>query len=50
LYPNILLHSAASEDWDHCRLLFGLKDNKAGKRCFHFEAFWPKLNGFLEAV
>jgi hypothetical protein len=28
----------------------GLKDNKTGKRRFHFEAFWPRLDGFLEGV
>jgi hypothetical protein len=31
-------------------LLFGMRDNKAGKRRFHFEAFWPKLEGFHEVV
>jgi hypothetical protein len=50
LYPNVLLQSAASEDSDHCPLLLGQKDIKRGKRRFHFEAFWPKLDGFLEAV
>jgi hypothetical protein len=50
LYPNVLLQSAASNDSDHCPLLLGLQDNKAGKRRFHFESFWPKLEGFHEAV
>jgi hypothetical protein len=50
LYPNVLVQSAASEDSDHCPLLLGLKDIKPGRRCFHFEAFWPKIDGFLEAV
>jgi hypothetical protein len=50
LYPNVLLQSAASEDSDHCPLLLGLKDIKPGRKCFHFEAFWPKIDGFLEAV
>jgi exonuclease III len=50
LYPNVLLQSAASHDSDHCPLLLGLKDNRAGKRRFHFEAFWPKLDGFQDAV
>jgi hypothetical protein len=43
--PNVLLQSAATSDSDHCPLLLGLKDNKVGKRRFHFEAFWPKLEG-----
>jgi hypothetical protein len=46
----MLLQSAASEDSDHCPLLLGLKDNMTGKRRFYFEVFWPKLDGFLEAV
>jgi hypothetical protein len=31
-------------------LLLGLKDIKPGRKRFHFEAFWPKIDGFLEAV
>jgi hypothetical protein len=50
LFHNTLLQSAASYDSDHCPLLLGLKDNKPGKRRFHFEAFWPKVEGFHEAV
>lgn len=50
LFPNCLLQSMASEDSDHCPLLLGLHDNKTGKRRFHFESFWPKLEGFQDAV
>jgi hypothetical protein len=50
LYPNVLLQSAALEDSDHCPLLLGLNDVKPGRKRFHFEAFWPKIDGFLEAV
>jgi exonuclease III len=50
IYPNAFLQSAAKFDSDRCQLLLGLKDNKVGKRRFHFEAFWPKLEGFHEAV
>jgi hypothetical protein len=51
LYPNSLLQSVASDDSDHCSLLLlGLKDNRAGKRRFHFESYLPKLEGFQEAV
>jgi endonuclease/exonuclease/phosphatase family metal-dependent hydrolase len=32
IYPNVLLQSAASFDSNHCPLLLGLKDSKAGKR------------------
>lgn len=31
LFPNCLLQSMASEDSDHCPLLLGLNDNKAGR-------------------
>jgi hypothetical protein len=49
-FPNVLLQSTASHDSGHCPLILGLHDNKSGKRRFHFEAFWPKLEGFYEAV
>lgn len=50
LFPNCLLQSMATDDSDHCPLLLGLHDNKTGRRRFHFESFWPKLEGFHEAV
>ena len=50
-FPNCLLQSLASDDSDHCPLLLGLRDNNTqGRRRFHFESFWPKLDGFQEAV
>jgi exonuclease III len=45
-FPNCLLQSLASDDSDHCPLLLGLWDNAPGHRRFHFESFWPKLDGF----
>jgi hypothetical protein len=50
IYPNVLLQSVVSFDSDYCPLPLGLKDNKVGKRRFHFEAFWPTLEGFHGAV
>jgi len=50
LFPYCLLQSMASEDSDHCPLLLGLQDNKSGRRRFHFEAFWTKLEGFQETI
>jgi hypothetical protein len=50
LYPDYLLQSAASDDSDHCPLLLGLKDNIHGKRRFHFKPFWPRFDGFQDAV
>jgi hypothetical protein len=49
-FPNSLLQSAASVDSDHCPLILGLKDGCPGKRRFHFEVFWPKFDGFQQAV
>jgi hypothetical protein len=50
LFPNVLLQSASSHDSDHCPLLLGLNENMSGKRRFHFEAFWPKIEGFHEVI
>jgi hypothetical protein len=50
LFPNHLLQSAASEDSDHCPLILGLNSMCSGKRQFHFESFWPKLEGFQDVV
>lgn len=50
LYPNCLLQSGATEDSDHCPLLLGLNVIKSGKIRFHFESFWPQLEGFQDAV
>ena len=50
LFSNCLLQFAASDDSDHCPLILGMNDIKPGKRRFHFESFWPKLDGFQEAV
>jgi hypothetical protein len=50
LFPNCLLRSSASQDSDHCPLILGLQDVKQGKKRFHFEPFWLKLDGFQEAV
>jgi hypothetical protein len=49
-FPNCLLNSASSDDSDHCPLILGLKGSHQGKRRFHFESFWPKFDGFHEAV
>jgi hypothetical protein len=51
LFLNSLLQRSASNDSDHCPLLLGLNDNSmAGRRRFYFESFWPKFDGFLEAI
>jgi hypothetical protein len=49
-FLGYLLNNAASDDSDHYLLVLGLKDNQQGKRIFHFESFWPKFEGFHDAV
>lgn len=49
-FPDSILQSAATNDSDHCPLILGLRDNKPGKKRFQFEAFWPRFDGFQEAV
>ena len=49
-FPGCLLQCAASNDSDHCPLILGLQDIIGCKKRFHFEAFWPSLDGFLEVV
>jgi hypothetical protein len=50
LYPNCSLQSLATNDSVRCPLYLGLKDNFSGTKRFHFEAFWPQLQGFQEVV
>jgi hypothetical protein len=50
IFPNCILQSQASEVSDHCPLLLGLREGVPGKRRFHFESFWTKLDGFHDAV
>lgn len=50
IFPDYLLQSAATMISDHCPLILGLRDNTRGKQRFHFESFWPKLDGFLHVV
>jgi hypothetical protein len=45
-----VLQSSALDISDHYLLLLGLQEFTMGKRRFHFENFWPNLDGFMEAV
>jgi endonuclease/exonuclease/phosphatase family metal-dependent hydrolase len=49
LFPNND-HSLASICSDHAPLLLCTNSQFWGKKRFHFQAFWLKLIGFLEAV
>jgi hypothetical protein len=50
VFPDSALQSTASVVSDHCPLVLGMKVCTSGKRHFHFESFWPKVPGFLDAV
>jgi len=50
IFPDAVLQSATAGVSDHCLLLLGLHVCPRGKRRFHFESFWPKMPGFLDAV
>ena len=50
IYADNVLQSHATEMSDHCPLILGLREGIVGKKRFHFESFWLKLEGFLEAV
>ena len=49
-YPSSLLSAMSSSVSDHCPLILNLAvEMKKGRR-FHFESFWPKVEGFLDTV
>lgn len=50
IFPDAVLQSTASVVSDHCPLVLGMQVASAGKLRFHFESFWTKLPGFMDAV
>lgn len=50
LFLDSLLQSTAAGTSDYCPLLLSLRNGMRGKRQFHFEGFWPKLDGFQDTV
>jgi len=50
IFPDAVLQSTTAGVSDHCPLILGLKVSTTGKRRFHFESFWTKIPGFLDAV
>jgi hypothetical protein len=50
IYMESVLQTLATEMSDHCPLILGLREGILGKKCFHFESFWKRLDGFLESV
>jgi hypothetical protein len=50
IYNESVLQSHAIEMSDNYLLFPGLREGIVGKKRFHFESFWPKLEGFYDAV
>jgi hypothetical protein len=50
LFPSSFLSAMGSSTSDHCPLLLSLATEARACRRFRFEAFWPKVDGFLETV
>lgn len=50
IYTESALQTHATQMPDHCPLVLGRKEGILGKKWFHFESFWPKLDGFFETV
>jgi hypothetical protein len=48
--PDCLFQALSSNVSDHAPLHLSLNANFRPKRCFRFELFWAKLEGFEEAV
>lgn len=49
-FPNHHLRLLSSDCSDHAPLLLQLRAEPWATPCFHFEAFWVCLDGFLEVV
>ncbi|KAE8778282.1 hypothetical protein D1007_48867 [Hordeum vulgare] len=49
-HPHCLLQCLSSAASDHCPLLVDCVARPPGARRFHFERFWPKLQGFHDMV
>lgn len=50
LQPHHVLRCLSSAASDHCPMLVDCSPRLGGKRRFHFERFWPKLEGFQQTV
>lgn len=49
-FPSCFLQALSSDASDHCPLLLQTNAAFSIKPRFHFEVYWPKCEGFLEAV
>nr|XP_020165808.1 uncharacterized protein LOC109751329 [Aegilops tauschii subsp. strangulata] len=48
--PHCLLCCLSSAASDHCPLMVDCTASSPGPRRFHFERFWPKMEGFQQVV
>ncbi|XP_073362289.1 uncharacterized protein [Aegilops tauschii subsp. strangulata] len=48
--PHCLLRCLSSAASDHAPLLIDCVPRSGGTKRFHFERFWPKMDGFLDVV
>lgn len=49
-FPTRFLQALSSDIFDHCPLHLALNAAFRSKRRFHFENFWLKIPGYMEAV
>jgi hypothetical protein len=49
-HPDCLLQALSSSMSDHCPIMMSTNVSMHRKSRFHFQAFWPKISGFREAV
>jgi hypothetical protein len=49
-FPSSFLSAMSSFTSDHCPLLLSLATEMRPMQRFQFEAFWPKVDGFMETV
>lgn len=49
-HPSCLLRCLSSAASDHCPLMVDCTPRSPGLRRFHFEKFWPKMDGFQQVV
>jgi hypothetical protein len=49
-HPDCLLQALSSSLSDHCAIMMSTNVSYHQRSRFHFQSFWPKLEGFQEAV
>lgn len=50
IFPNHILQGTPAGISDHCPLILALCGLSTGRRRFHFESFWSRMEGFQEIV